>query len=587
MLFPLGNMAGNVWRACCRETLRGVSVTMASENARNGLEISRSEFVLDSTTDSVLVVDSDWRILYRNRQALDLLKGRELGLGMNLWEAFPEALGGPFHKKYAWAFENQEPVTFEEHLESMGIWFEVHVYPSPNAISMFFRDVTERVRIREQLTYLACHDPLTGLFNRTQFHSALDHALARSGGKELALLYLDLDHFKEVNDSHGHPFGDTLLKQVTERIRGFAEDDDILARLGGDEFVLVTGRATSTESLCRLTEGLIDAIGMPFSIEGCQIEIGASIGIAIAPHGGTATDDLLRSADTALYAAKRSGGGHCFFAPMMAEEVRLRQELRRDLASALDREQLRLVYQPIYSVDAGDLVRFEALLRWQHPQRGPVPPAEFIPLAEETGLIAAIGDWVLQQACAEASAWPKDIGLAINLSPAQFRPQLPFRVAEVLHKSGVRPDRLVLEITETVIFQSSVENLRLLEQLRTLGVKIALDDFGTGYASLGYLKEFPFHEIKIDRSFVSDDSAEAFAIVDSVTKLAHALGARVTAEGVETAEQMERIRTVGCDKAQGYLLGRPAETSEIRKYMSAETAAAPTAPAPAAMSVAS
>ena len=548
---------------------------MASKNGltQKGLEISHSEFVLESTTDSVIVLDREWRILYRNRQALDLLRGRDLSSGRSLWEAFPEALGGPFHKNYEWAWKHQKPVEFEEYLASMETWFEVHAYPAHDAISLFFRDVTERRRIREQLTYLACHDTLTGLFNRTYFQEQLEQALCglRSGSKEVALLYIDLDHFKEANDTHGHPFGDALLKQVTARLRSLAHEDDILARLGGDEFVLATSRSTSAGSLRLLAGDLVEAISVPFDIEECQVEIGASVGIAVAPKDGARTDELLRNADTALYSAKRERGSYRFFARQMAEQARLRQELKSDLASALDRGELQLVYQPIYNVDAGHLVRFEALLRWHHPQRGSVTPAEFIPLAEETGLIATIGDWVLRAACSEASNWPEDVGLAINLSPAQFRPSLPFRVAETLNKAGLGPNRLSLEITETVLLQSSAENLQLLKQLRSLGVKIALDDFGTGYASLAYLREFPFHEIKIDRSFLADDSAASFAIMDSVTKLGHALGARVTAEGVETQQQLDRVRNIGCDKAQGFLLGRPAVASEIYEHMRAES----------------
>jgi diguanylate cyclase (GGDEF)-like protein len=540
---------------------------------RNGLEISRSEFVLESTTDSVIVLDRDWHILYRNRQALDLLRGRDLSLGRSLWEAFPEALGGPFHKNYEWALKHQKPVEFEEYLASMETWFEVHAYPAQDAISLFFRDVTERRRIREQLMYLARHDTLTGIYNRTYFRERLEHLLSGLGlgEQEVALLYVDLDHFKEVNDTYGHPFGDGLLRQVTARLKKLTNEGDILGRLGGDEFVLATTRSMSAGSVPQLAGDLVEVISTPFSIEDYQVEIGASVGIAVAPTDGGSTDELLRNADTALYAAKRERGSYCFFARQMAEHARMRQELKTDLAGALHRDELHLVYQPIFNLRTGQLVRFEALLRWHHPQRGPVTPAEFIPLAEETGLIGTIGDWVLRAACSEAADWPTDVGLAINLSPAQFRPSLPFRVADTLNKVGLRPDRLLLEITETVLFQSSAENLRLLEQLRALGVKVALDDFGTGYASLGYLREFPFHEIKIDRSFVSDDSAESFAIVDSVTKLGHALGMRVTAEGVETHQQLDRVRMIGCDKAQGFLLGRPVPAADVPNHMQAET----------------
>ncbi|WP_108680704.1 bifunctional diguanylate cyclase/phosphodiesterase [Methyloceanibacter sp. wino2] len=544
---------------------------MASNNGftRNGLEISRSEFVLESTTDSVTVLDHEWRILYRNSQAIDLLKGRDISIGRSLWEAFPEAFGGPFHQNYIWALEHQKPVVFEEYLESMQIWFEVHAYPSEETLTLFFRDVTEKRRIREQLTYLARHDTLTGTYNRTYAHEKLDALLEEvcRDNREAALLYIDLDHFKEVNDSYGHPFGDALLKAVATRIKCLANDVDILARLGGDEFLLVTRHATSTDNLERLAAGLVEALSAPFNIEDCQVEIGASIGIAMVPKDGVSTEELLRNSDTALYFAKGERNSYRFFDREMAEHAKQRQELKADLARALDAGQLQLQYQPIFHVRSGRLVRFEALLRWQHPERGFVPPSEFIALAEETGQIAAIGDWVMKAACAEAATWPQEVGIAINLSPAQFRHSLPFKVADALSRSGLRPDQLYLEITETVLLQSTEENFRLLEQIHALGVKVALDDFGSGYASLGYLREFPFHEIKIDRTFVADDSLQAYAILDSVTQLGHALGARVTAEGVETRAQLERVRGIGCDKAQGFLLGRPVPATDVQKYM--------------------
>lgn len=541
---------------------------------RNGLEISRSEFVLESTTDSVAVLDRDWRILYRNRQAIDLLKGRDISIGRSLWEAFPEAFGGPFHQNYTWALEHQKPVVFEEYLASMNIWFEVHAYPSEETLTLFFRDVTEKRRIREQLTYLARHDTLTGAYNRTYAHERLDALLeeVRRKDQEAAVLYIDLDHFKEVNDSYGHPFGDALLKAVATRIRSLAKDDDILARLGGDEFLLVTRHTRPTERLERLADSLIEALGAPFNIDDCQVEIGASIGIARVPKDGSQTEELLQNSDAALYWAKRERNSYCFFGQEMAEKERVRQELRADLTRALDGGQLKLHYQPIFHVRSERLVKFEALLRWHHPERGLVYPGEFIPLAEETGLITAIGDWVMKEACAEAATWPQNVGIGINLSPAQFRQSLPFKIADTLQKSGLHPDRLYLEITETVLLQSTAENFALLEQLNSLGVKVVLDDFGSGYASLGYLREFPFHEIKIDRTFVADDSPQAQAILDSVTQLGHALGARVTAEGVETIAQLERVRGIGCDKAQGFLLGRPVAASEVHKFIRLDSA---------------
>jgi len=534
--------------------------------ARRELAISRSEFVLESTTDSVIVLNRDWRILYRNKKALELLRERDLSLGVSLWEAFPEALGGPFHQNYKWALEHQAPVEFEEYLESMETWFEVHAYPSPDAISLFFRDVTERRRIREQLTYLAQHDFLTGLDNRPHFRARLEQALVSAETmRRVGLLYVDLDRFKEINDTLGHCFGDALLKGVADRLRCCTGDSDVTARMGGDEFVIVRSNLRSAEDAQALAEDIIAAISAPFKIDGYQVEVGASIGIAIAPRDGTGADELLANADVALYAAKNDRGGYRFFEQEMAQFVRLRQALKADLANALGRGELELEYQPIYGVQSGRLTTFEALLRWRHSEHGTVMPAEFIPLAEETGLIASIGEWALETACAEAVNWPQDVGLAVNLSPVQVRSNLPLRVAGILNKTGLRPSRLLLEMTESVFFLSSADNIELFEQLRTLGVKLALDDFGTGYSSLGYLRDFPVDEIKIDRSFVQDKGAEALAIIESVAKLGHALGAHVTAEGIETQQQYERIRKIGCDKAQGFLLGRPVaphETSE-------------------------
>jgi diguanylate cyclase (GGDEF)-like protein/PAS domain S-box-containing protein len=536
--------------------------------ARRELAISRSDFVLESTTDSVIVLDREWRILYRNKQALELLRGRDLRLGVSLWDAFPEALGGPFHQNYKRALEHQTPVEFEEYLESMEIWFEVHAYPSPNAISLFFRDVTERRRIREQLTYLAQHDFLTGLENRPHFRARLEQALLTAGSRRLVgLLYVDLDRFKEVNDALGHCSGDALLKGVAERLKSCIGDSDVTARIGGDEFVIVRSNLQSANDAQALAEDIIAAISTPFKIDGYQVGIGASIGIAIAPRDGTSADELLANADVALYAAKNDRGGYRFFEQEMAQFVRLRQALKADLADALGSGEFELEYQPIYGVQSGRIVTFEALLRWRHAEHGTVMPAEFIPLAEETGLIASIGEWALETACAEATNWPQDIGLAVNLSPVQVRSSLPFRVAGILNKTGLRPSRLLLEMTESVFFLSSADNVELFEQLRTLGVKLALDDFGTGYSSLGYLREFPVDEIKIDRSFVQDTSAEALAIIDSVAKLGHALGAHVTAEGIETQRQYERIREIGCDKAQGFLLGRPVASHEASEQV--------------------
>ena len=544
-----------------------IQVAPTAEKTGADLAINRSQFVLESTTDSVLVLDRDWRIVYRNKRALDLLRGRNLAIGVSLWDAFPEALNGPFHDKYRWAMQHQTPVEFEEYLATMETWFEVHAYPSPDAISLFFRDVTERRQIREQLTYLAHHDFLTGLYNRPRFYERWEQALATANANaQVALLSLDLDEFKEVNDTWGHPFGDTVLKQVAERLRSCGIENDVVGRMGGDEFAIIRNDLRSPDEASRLAEEIIGAIRTPYDVDGKNIQIGGSIGIVISPKDGIDPDQLFTSADIALYYAKAVRGTHRFFEPEMAEHVKSRQALKADLGHALENNEFHLAFQPIFNMHTGRIIRFEALLRWQHPKRGVIAPADFIPCAEETGLIVAIGEWVLSEACLEATNWPEDVGVAVNLSPVQFRSaSLPLRVASTLAKTGLKPERLMLEITESVLLQDSATNLAILHELRTPGVKIALDDFGTGYSSLGYLRKFPFHKIKIDRSFVKDldDSAEARAIVEAVTKLGHALGMKITAEGVETRQQLKRIHEIGCDEAQGYLLGMPVSAIEV------------------------
>ena len=538
-----------------------------AEKTAGDLAINRSQFVLESTTDSVLVLDRDWRIVYRNKRALALLRGRNLAIGVSLWDAFPEVVGGPFDEKYRWAMQHQTPIEFEEYLATMGKWFEVHAYPSPDAISLFFRDVTERTQIREQMTYLAHHDFLTGLDNRPRFRERLEQALATASTKaQVALLSLDLDEFKEVNDTWGHPFGDAVLKQMAERLRSCGRENDVVARMGGDEFAIIRIDLGSPDEAARLAQEIIDTVRAPYDVEGQSIQIGASIGIVISPKDGIDPDRLFTSADIALYCAKAARGRYRFFEPEMAERVKSRQALKADLGIALENSEFHLAFQPIFNMQAGHISSFEALLRWQHPKRGAVAPADFIPIAEETGLIVPIWEWVLSDACLEATNWPEDVGVAINLSAVQFRSaSLPLRVASTLAKSGLKPERLVLEITESVLLQDSATNLAILHELRTLGVKIALDDFGTGYSSLGYLRQFPFHKIKIDRSFVKDisDSAEDQAIVEAVTKLGHTLGMMITAEGVETRQQLERIREMGCDEAQGYLLSRPVTADKV------------------------
>jgi diguanylate cyclase (GGDEF)-like protein/PAS domain S-box-containing protein len=424
------------------------------------------------------------------------------------------------------------------------------------------QDITERKRAHEEIAYLASHDSLTGLVNRLVFLSELTNAITRRQPLELiAVLYLDLDDFKEINDRFGHPAGDATLVEVALRLRDCTNEEDIVARIGGDEFAVLRKVGILPGEISELAEKIINRVKEPFVQGGDVVTTEVSVGIAQGPRDGLGAEKLIKRADIALYIAKAAdGSAYRFFELEMEERMVARQALKVDLAAALFNDELELDYQPIIDLRIGGVASFEALLRWRHPRRGTMPPCDFIPLAEETGLIVPIGDWVIKQACIEAMNWPDYVGVAVNVSPVQLRDRsLALRVAGILAKIGFSARRLELEITETVLLHDSEDNLRCLRDLRQLGVKVALDDFGTGYSSLGYLRQFPFDRIKIDRSFVMDviERPEARAVIRAVIGLGHSIDMRITAEGVETQEQLERIAAKGCDEAQGYLISRP------------------------------
>jgi len=431
-------------------------------------------------------------------------------------------------------------------------------------------DITERRRAEEHMSHMARHDTLTGLANRMQLLEKMQEALARlrRKGEVFTIFVLDLDLFKAVNDSLGHPVGDALLKVVAERIRACTRDIDTVARLGGDEFALLQiAERDQRESAIILANRLLETIGAPYDIEGHQIVIGTSIGIVLAPADGTEPDQLLKNADLALYRAKAEGrNGFRLFESEMDAEARSRHALQSDLRTAIANEQFELHYQTIFDARTQKPCGAEALLRWRHPHRGLVSPAYFIPLAEEIGMIIPLGEWVLRRACIEAARWPADIKVAVNLSPAQFRNcNLMEEVTSALVDSGLQPERLEIEITESVLLQKNVANLSILHQMKSLGISVVLDDFGTGYSSLSYLRMFPFDKIKIDRSFVGELSnrADCAAIVCAVTGLGRGLEIITTAEGVETAEQLDLLKAAGVDQVQGFLLSRPCPVSEL------------------------
>jgi diguanylate cyclase (GGDEF)-like protein len=411
---------------------------------------------------------------------------------------------------------------------------------------------------------LAQTDILTGLPNRAFFLEQLEDAdsYKRRGSGAFSILMLDLDRFKNVNDSLGHAAGDALLRQVALRLKSAIRSADVLARLGGDEFAIIQAgcddqRAGSIDLATRIAK----LIAEPFLLQGNQVEVGTSIGIAMAPEHGSDQEQLLKKADLALYRSK-SAGRNCFtlYDEAMSAELEARNTLESDLRDAIARCQFELHYQPFFDVQTGQRRGLEALVRWRHPTRGLIPPDQFIPLAEETGLIVPLGEWVLRRACDDATSWPADIKVAVNLSPVQLKQVELFDVIQsALRSSGLPPERLEIELTESVLLERAVENHALMERLKSIGISLALDDFGTGYSSLSCLTAFPFDKIKIDRSFIGNLTKrhKSSAIISSIVTLARGLNLSVTAEGVETQEQFERLKTLGVNFAQGYLLGRP------------------------------
>jgi diguanylate cyclase (GGDEF)-like protein/PAS domain S-box-containing protein len=429
-------------------------------------------------------------------------------------------------------------------------------------------DITERQRTEERIVHMARHDALTDLPNRVLLRERLEHELKRvKRGEMLAVLCLDLDRFKSVNDTLGHPVGDELLKVVSDRLRGCTREPDTIARLGGDEFAIIMTAIQQATDAAALARRIRESIVKPFHLDGHQIVVDISIGISVAPLDATTPDQLLKNADMALYGAKGDGRGvYRFFEPEMDARMKARRDLEMDLRNALVNSEFELYYQPLVNLETNEITSFEALLRWHHPVRGTISPAEFIPIAEETGLIVPLGEWVLRTACLETAKWPKDVKVAVNLSPAQLKARNVVEVVmSALEESGLPAKRLQLEITESVLMNNTFGTLATLHKLRELGVQIAMDDFGTGYSSLSYLRSFPFDKIKIDRSFIQDISsaAEPLAIVHAVAGLAKCLNMVSTAEGVETRQQMETLQNVGCTEMQGYFFSKAKPAAEI------------------------
>jgi diguanylate cyclase (GGDEF)-like protein len=445
----------------------------------------------------------------------------------------------------------------------------IHRRPMPDGGSVAtHEDITERREAEARLAYMARHDALTGLPNRVLLRERIVQEAAHGArGDSLAVFCLDLDHFKNVNDMFGHPVGDALLCAAAERLRANIREQDTVVRLGGDEFAIVQIGGEQPHQAVALAERLIEALSQPFQLGAHEVTVGTSVGIALDTRRGADAETLLKSADMALYRAKADGRGtYRFFEPIMDTQVQARHALETDLRRAMANSEFELFFQPILNTQTHTLNCFEALVRWRHQQRGLVPPMDFIPLAEEIGLIVPLGDWIVQEACRQAATWPSAIAVAVNLSPLQFKnPDLVTTIRGALKASGLPPERLKLEITESVLLQDTPATLKILDRLQSLGLSISLDDFGTGYASIGYLRSFPFDTIKIDRSFIRDlgIKPDALAIIHTIVGLGHALGMSVIAEGVETTEQLKVLQTERCSEVQGFLFSQPLPAAQV------------------------
>ena len=567
--------------------LLSLLIGIVSHRARKSeIELRRNadrlRVTLDHMTQGIMMVDKERHIHVINRKCIELLdlpqefasdrpkfdqlvriqeergefSNANLPVNKSALDVFgPDSASGHFEM-----YERERP---------NGTILEVRSTTLPDGgFVRTFSDITRRRQAQAQADRLAAVDTLTSLANRHAWSATLN-ALTTSPSRPpaFAIFYLDLDRFKIVNDTQGHAVGDRLLQEVADRLRASLRGTDTIARIGGDEFAILLDASRGIEGLEVVAERLVETLSRPYDIEGRQILISASIGIAVSPQDGNAVNELQIAADLALYAAKAAGRStHRFFASRMIEEVRARQQIETDLRQAVDEGQLELRYQPIINLERQAIVGFEALVRWNHPVHGFIPPSAFIPIAEDSGLILQLGRWVLREACLRAVAWPDEIGIAVNLSPLQFlEPGLLETVMQILDETGLAPARLELEITEGVLLRNTSDTLTTLHRLKAIGVRIAMDDFGTGYSSLSYLQKFPFDRLKIDRSFVSrlgvdDDSA---AVIQAIVTIAESRNMQTTAEGVETEGQLSELEKIGCNDVQGYLFSRPMAIDQV------------------------
>ncbi len=586
------------------------SQTDAPAFGLRGLDaVGLRDLALDRLRQGLCVFDDEQRLLLFNRRYAEMysIDPAKLRIGMTLRDVIDmryAAGTGPSMSPADYAawrarLNFSDRVTDTEVTLGNGHVHAIHHEPlAGGGYVATFDDITDRHRAEARIRHMAHHDALTGLPNRTTLSERLDDALARLRGEGrledvraatqgadglAAVLFIDLDHFKDVNDTLGHAAGDLLLRLAAARLQGCLRGEDLLARLGGDEFAVLLETLTDPGQAAEIARRMIEAASVPFALDGHEAVIGASVGIALCRPGehGVGSDLVLRQADMALYKAKAAGrGAFAFFQAGMSASLRRRKDMERDLRRAVAEGGLDVHFQPIMALSPCRLVGAEALARWTHPEHGVIPPSEFIPVAEQAGIINELGAWVLRAACARAVRW-EGLFLAVNLSPEQVRqPGLAEFVESVLAETGLPAARLELEITEGVLLSDTAATLAVLSRLHGLGVRIALDDFGTGFSSLSYLRRFPFDKLKIDRSFIAGmtDGGDAAAIIQTIVTLGRNLSMRVTAEGIETAEQRDYLRAIQCEQGQGYLFGRPGPAAALEALMRSSEPAGPGVP---------